>query len=71
MAQLRVTADAFYDLSVIELYYGLESLADYRQAQSREMYEIARFNSWLRMQGNIYIKNKPKTPKDVVQFEWE
>jgi len=73
MATLGITSEAFYDLSPVEFYHGLKSVAETRRAQGRELYEVARFKAVLLInhQPGRPVNKQYQTAQDLVQFEWE
>lgn len=73
MSTLGITSEAFYDLSPVEFYYGLKAVSETRRAQSRELYEIARFETVLLInhQPGRPVNKQYKMAEDLVQFGWE
>ena len=73
MATLGITSEAFYDLDPVEFYHGLKVVSDVRRAQSRELYDVARFETVLLINHQIGRKahQQYKTAEDLVQFDWE
>ena len=69
VAQLGISIDEFYEMTPREFHFALESLREYRQAHSRELYEIARYQTWL----GVRHKYKPvlNSPTKLGKFDWE
>jgi hypothetical protein len=56
-------------MSPVELYYSLKAAREYRRAQSRELYEVARLHAVLIInrttgKGYSYVQ-------DLIRFDWE
>ena len=54
-----------------EYFYAMLSKRDALRAQSREAYEVVRFQEFLQQLANPWMKTKPKKVEDVVKFLWE
>ena len=70
MVHLGVTPKVFeYQMTPRSYYLALKELNVLRREQSREAYEISRFQTWMVL--NPFLSKKLESPKELIRFEWE
>ena len=54
-----------------EYFYAMYHKRLELRARSREQFEMIRFQEFLNIQANPYVKKKPTKPVDMIKFVWE
>jgi hypothetical protein len=67
---LKISSEAFFDLSPVEFYYAIKGIGNQREVEYKEALIIARVNAWLSGLAQR-VKELPKSPEDLIKFAWE